>query len=46
MPAEEAPEAKRARVDFVLQDEQEFLEQHPGSSKVRPASHIMLICAH
>ncbi|BDA49786.1 Splicing factor 3A subunit 1 [Coccomyxa sp. Obi] len=29
------PEAKRARTDFVLQPEEEFLDAHPGQSKVR-----------
>ena len=28
-------DAKRARTDFVLQAEDEFLEAHPGHSKVR-----------
>jgi hypothetical protein len=31
---EEGPDAKRARLDFVLQPEEEFLEQVPGPSKV------------
>jgi len=33
----DGPESKRQRLDFVLQDEAEFLEQHPGSSKVSPS---------
>ena len=33
-PAPEAPPAKRQRVDFVLQPEDEFLAQHPGPAKV------------
>ena len=28
------PEAKRTRTDFVLQPEEEFLDAHPGQSKV------------
>ena len=28
------PDAKRARTDFVLQPEEEFLDAHPGQSKV------------
>lgn len=31
---EEGPDAKRPRLDFVLQPEEEFLEQVPGPSKV------------
>lgn len=34
-PSGPEPEAKRARVDFVLQPEEEFLEANPGPSKVR-----------
>lgn len=35
MPADDAPpDAKRQRVEFVLQDETEFLQQHSGASKV------------
>ena len=30
------PEAKRARTEFVLEDEVEFLQRHPGTSKVTP----------
>ena len=29
------PDAKRARTEFVLEDEAEFLQRHPGTSKVR-----------
>ena len=28
------PDAKRARTEFVLEDEAEFLQRHPGASKV------------
>ena len=37
--ADEAPmpDAKRARTEFVLEDGDEFLERHPGMSKVVPA---------
>ena len=27
------PDAKRARTEFVLEDEAEFLQRHPGTSK-------------
>jgi hypothetical protein len=32
------PDAKRARTDFVLQPEEEFLEAHQGPSKVHTPS--------
>lgn len=38
-PSGPEPEAKRARTDFVLQLEEEFLDAHPGQSKVRRAAY-------
>lgn len=35
VPPAEAPDAKRQRLEFVLQPEEEFLEQYPGPSKVQ-----------
>ena len=35
LPLGEEPDAKRQRLDFKLQPEDEFLESHPGGSKVR-----------
>lgn len=34
-PLGEEPDAKRQRLDFKLQPEDEFLEAYPGGSKVR-----------
>ena len=34
-------DAKRARTDFVLQAEDEFLDAHPGHSKV--SQHLLLV---
>ena len=47
MPADgNAPGAKRQRVEFVLQPEQDFLQANTGSSKVRPCFHLATMGIH